>query len=124
IELGRTPASQAASRVGPGAAPPDAARLGAFEIDCELPDKFVRIDNRQIYNPSGLAARGGAASNGEPAVQLTTQTIGFNGSQLIANQGSSPLSQAVPRAASANVTLGIFASSFAARTPTIETSTA
>jgi hypothetical protein len=111
IELGRSPASQSSLRGRPAAAPADAARLGAFEIDCELPDKFVRIDNRQVYNPSG--ARGGAATNGEPAVQLTTQTTGFNGDLLIANQGTSALSQAVARAAFVNVTLGIFASSFA-----------
>ena len=112
IALGRTPASSNAIRVGPAAAP-NASRIGAFEIDCELPKKFVRIDNRQLFNSNGPAARGGTATDGQPAVQLTTSTTGFNGDHLIGNQGSSTGAGALARATFVNVTLGIFASSFA-----------
>ncbi len=113
IAPGRT-GNTAQSVTRAGSTAPAADRLGTFEIDCELPDKFVRIDNRQIWNPSASVARGGSASQGEPAVRLVTSTTGFNGNDLIGDQGTSVGAQAVARATFVNVTLAIFASSFAA----------
>ena len=98
---------------------------GAFEIVCVLPDKFLQIEQRAIIYPGELVSD----PMYSPSVEHRATKLGFNDGGLIfhphinspvARQQFSPTQAQLNRAsdlarvAFANLTLGLFAESFAA----------
>lgn len=98
---------------------------GSFEIICALPDRFVQIEQRAIINPGQMVAE----PSYSPSVEHRATRLGFNGDKLIfephvnytfARTTNFPPSDAqlqramaLARAGFANLTLGLFAESFA-----------
>jgi hypothetical protein len=105
---------------------------GTFEINCELPDKFVQIENRAFLNPGDTVER---VSPGGPHIEHVIVTLGFNGDEPIYERNPrqdawrlstkearylppptpAQLRTVLPKARQAfvNLTMGLFASSFA-----------
>jgi len=95
---------------------------GTFEIDCELPDKFVQIENRAMRQSDASISGGGTS------VYHSVTTLGFNGDRVIYAHPLDSYSASPPlpptsavleaqlrraRDGFANLTLGVFAASFA-----------
>lgn len=104
---------------------------GRFEIACDLPSRFVQLENRAFLNPGDTVAR---PTYGGPHIQHIIVKLGFDGDDVIYERSPreqqwrlSPERYPPPpptkaqlqvvmskaRQAFLNLTLGLFASSFA-----------
>jgi hypothetical protein len=103
---------------------PNRWESGSFEIVCVLPDRFLQIESRAIISPGETVSE---ASHG-PSVHRETTRLGFNGDGLIFEPAvmPTPALRGLPlrreqttallkaaRTGFANLTLALFAESFA-----------